>query len=75
MTIKHFMIDPNRIDLSKVMQDLRPFEGQWVAISEKSHIVANGTTYGETVSKVSRADEVILLKVPPLGYSLAPLEG
>lgn len=66
------MIDPNKIDTAKIANELRQYENEWVAISENNHIVASGLTYGETLKKVNQTDEVILLKVPPLDYSLAP---
>ena len=66
------MIDPNKIDLSKIATELRRYEHQWVAISEDTRIVASGKTYGETAAKVPASEDVVLLKVPPLDYSFAP---
>ena len=66
------MIDPNKIDLSQLAEELGRYENQWVAISEESRIVASGPSYEDTVRQVSQKDSVILLKVPPLSYSLAP---
>ena len=68
------MTTPNiqHIDLSKLAGELRQYERQWIAIAEDNRIVASGPTYGETVRKVVDADRVVLMKVPPLDYSLAP---
>lgn len=65
-------LDINKIDLSKLSKELRRFERRWVAISSENEIVANGPTYGETIRKVKRAEAVVLFKVPPMDYSLAP---
>lgn len=69
------MIDVQRIDLSKLAPDLRRYENHWIAVSEDNEIVASGPTYGETVARVPDADKVILFRVPPVDYSLAPSEG
>jgi hypothetical protein len=66
------MIDPNRIDLSKLAEELGRFENQWVAISEENRILASGTSYQEVVNALPRPDAVVLLKVPPQDASLAP---
>lgn len=66
------MIDTNKIDLSQLAEELSHYENQWVAISEESRIVASGPSYEDAIRKVSQKDAVVLLKVPPLGYSLAP---
>lgn len=66
------ILDINKIDLSKLSKELRRFERRWVAISARNEIVASGPTYGETVRKVKRPEEVVLFKVPPMDYSLAP---
>ena len=65
-------IDPNKIDLSSLADELVRYENQWIALSEDSHVVASGRTYGETVERVEHKDAVVLLKVPPLDASLAP---
>jgi hypothetical protein len=66
-------IQLNRIDLAKLAPELRRLENQWIAISEINTIVAHGPTYHEALKKVKNPQEVILFKVPPLEYSLAPL--
>ncbi len=66
------MIDPNKVDLSQLAEELGRYENQWVAISEESRIVASGPSYEAAVRQVSQKDLVILLKVPPLNYNLAP---
>jgi hypothetical protein len=63
----------NKIDLAKLAPELRRLENQWIAISEANKIVAHGKTYQEVQKKVSNPQQVILFKVPPLEYSLAPL--
>ncbi len=65
-------INPNNIDLTKLAPELRRLENQWIAISEINTIVAHGLTYQEALKKVKNPQEVILFKVPPLEYSLAP---
>lgn len=65
-------LDINKIELGKLSEELRRFERRWVAISTRNRIVASGPTYGETVSKVKHPEEVVLFKVPPMDYSLAP---
>ncbi len=67
------MIDIKNIDLGKLQSQLRRYENQWVAISDDNKIVSHGQTYQDAVDKVKRADDVVLLKVPPFEYSLAPL--
>jgi hypothetical protein len=64
-------LDISKIDLGKLSKELRRYERQWVAISERNEIVASGRTYGETVRKVKHPEEVVLFKVPPMDYSLA----
>ena len=64
-------LDISKIDLGKLSEQLRRYERQWVAISERNEIVASGRTYGETVRKVKRPEKVVLFKVPPMDYSLA----
>ncbi len=64
-------IDPNKIDLSILADELGRYENQWVAVSEDSRIVASGPTYGEAVARVENKDAVVLLKVPPFDASLA----
>ena len=64
-------LDINKINLGKLSEQLRRYERQWVAISERNEIVASGRTYGETVRKVKRPEKVVLFKVPPMDYSLA----
>ena len=67
-------IDFNNIDLSRLNNELRKFEKQWVAISNDNKIVANGVTYRETNQQARQKGmkAVVLLRVPPLDYSLAP---
>ena len=68
-------IDANKIELGKLSKDLRPYENQWIAISGTNKITGNGDTYGEALKKAKTSkpnQDVILFKVPPLDYSLAP---
>lgn len=65
-------VDINKIELEKLAQELPLYQLRWVAISIKNKIVASGSTYRETVRKVKHPEEVVLFKVPPTGYSLAP---
>lgn len=67
-------IDVNKIDLSKLSDEMRRHEKQWIAISEDNLIVASGATYGEAQKKAKEkgVSKTALFKVPPLDYSLAP---
>jgi len=67
-------MDISKIDLGKLAKQLYMYEKQWIAVSEKNSIVANGKTYGETAKRAEAKGlrKVILFKVPPLDYSLAP---
>jgi len=66
------MIDINKVNLEKLAPELCTLQDKWVAISNENRIVASGYTYGEAMNQVKRPDDVILLKVPPVEYSLAP---
>jgi hypothetical protein len=66
------MIDVAKINLEKLSQALPRYKNQWVAISARNEIVANGRTYKETVDQVEDPEEVVLLKVTPADVSLAP---
>lgn len=65
-------IDVSKIDFMKLGRELRRYERQWIAITERNEVVGHGDTYAEAVEGVKNPDEVILFKVPPLDYSLAP---
>ncbi len=64
--------DPNRIDFSKIADQFYKYERMWIAISEDNQIVSSGATYAETLKRAPDPDRVILFKVPPLDYALAP---
>lgn len=68
-------IDISKIELGKLSQYLRSYENQWIAISGTNKIVGNGDTYGAALRKAKTSkpnQDVVLFKVPPLDYSLAP---
>jgi hypothetical protein len=65
-------INPHNIDLTKLGSEIRRLENQWIAISDRNTIVAHGPTYHEALKKVKNPQDVVLFKVPPLEYSLAP---
>ena len=67
--------DISRVDFGKLHKQMPRYEKKWIAISEKNTIVASGKTYGEALERARErkdAKGVILFKVPPLNYSLAP---
>jgi len=67
-------ININNIDLRKLGKQLRKYESEWIAISERNKIVASGKTYEGALAAAQKKEfgEVILFKVPPLDYSLSP---
>lgn len=68
------IINISKINLESLSDELRRHERRWVAISAQNALVAHGKTYQEAVNKAKkkRIKNIVLLKVPPLNYSLAP---
>ncbi|MBI3825615.1 MAG: hypothetical protein HY294_06450 [Candidatus Rokubacteria bacterium] len=64
-------IDARKINFLKLGDQLRKYERQWIAITERNEVVGHGSTSTEALEGVKNPEEVILFKVPPLDYSLA----
>ncbi|MGH9461122.1 MAG: DUF5678 domain-containing protein [Vicinamibacteria bacterium] len=64
-------IDVSKLDFVKLDRELRRYERQWIAITERNEVVGHGGTYAEALKGVKNHDAVVLFKVPPLDYSLA----
>jgi hypothetical protein len=65
--------DIKNVDLGLVQEELKAYVSMWVAISNDNKIVGSGTTYDEALAATKSKVGIILLKVPPLDASLAPL--
>ena len=66
------MINIKAFNLELLADTLPKYVNEWVAVSGTNEIVAHGATYETTIAQVSRPDEVMFLKVPPVDASLAP---
>lgn len=62
------------IDLSKLGDQMRRYERQWIAVASDNTIVGHGVTYREALddAKQQGSEDVMLFKVPPLNFSFAP---
>jgi hypothetical protein len=67
-------LNPDLIDLSKISEEIRHHEHEWLAISSDNIVVASGRTYGEAAqgARAKGRNDMVLFKVPPLDVSLAP---
>jgi len=60
------------INFGKIEKIIEQYENQWIAVSDKNEVIANGNTYKETVGKSGNRRDIVLFKVPSLNVSLAP---
>jgi hypothetical protein len=64
-------MEPIKIDV-RLLGDLSPYQGQWIAVSRDGKVVSNGADCEQVSTSVPGGTEVALFKVPTVRYDLFP---